>query len=118
MKGFAMKVWAGMAARKTYVVETVISVVVLALLFSHRLTPVTAAAVLVLASGALGATYRSAMKEHQAEVIAVLGEIATAAAAVAGRQLPAAVQQAEAAFEDGSKLVSEVRVDAAGEKAG
>lgn len=114
MKNWISKVWKATAGRRTYLVAGAIAAVTLVLVATHQLTTLRAFEILLFGGSALGASFRKALKNHQAEAMALLEGAALFGAAVASRQVPAALEQASVVVESGRQLVEEVTAECEG----
>lgn len=75
-------IWGWLAGRKTYILAGGVLLVLLALVYLGRLTPETAALVISFAVPLFALTFRSALGSHQAQVLAVLTDVAAVGYAV------------------------------------
>jgi hypothetical protein len=86
-----------LAGRKTYLLAALLVVTVLILVYAGQATPETILPVAMVFAGLISASFRSAIAQHQAEVLQALTAIATAGIDVRQGNKAAAVQVVEKA---------------------
>ena len=104
-------IWGWLAGRKTYILAGIVILIVLALVFFGRLTPTMAAAIAVFALCGFSITFRSALHNHQAQVIAIFQKIADAGGQIHIRNSVVAREDILAAAEDAFGLAQQVRAE-------
>jgi hypothetical protein len=100
------------AAHGMYLLTLVCSIIILAGVFSGRISLDVAMALTLGIITLFAADFRPRLERHQAEVRELLLVIAQAGKATASKNVPAAVEAGVVAVEDGAKLASEVEQEA------
>ena len=103
-----------MAGKKTYLLAGVILLVAAMLGLRDELTPETATFLLVVSVPGFAVTFRSALMRHHQEELMILEELAETGAAVAARNLPAAVEDVVKVAAAGERLVEECQQEQKG----
>jgi hypothetical protein len=97
-----------LTGKKTYLVAGLLLLATVVLLGVGKLTVTTALALVMFAVSLFPVTFRAQLERHQAETLLLLGQIAAGGIALAGKNLPAAERDGEAAAATGLRLVSEL----------
>ena len=103
-----------LAGKKTYLLAGLLVVTVLVLVWVGKLTPETALTVALVFAGLLSAIFRSAIEQHQAQVLQALAAVAEAGVDARAGNKAAAVavlkSEASAAEQLAVELKAEVKV--------
>jgi hypothetical protein len=75
-------IWGWLAGRKTYILAGLVVLTILVLVFLGRLTPEAAYTIALTALAGFAVTFRSALADHQAQVISVLMDVGQLGVAV------------------------------------
>ena len=102
-----VRMW--LSGKKTYLLAALLVVTVLFLVFLGRLTPVAAMTVALVFAGLLSASFRSAIAEHQAQLIAVLMDVGQLGVAARNHDKAAELAAAQGLAKDAAAAAAQVK---------
>lgn len=100
-----MRIRGWLAGRKTYILAGLVVLTILVLVFCGMLTPEAAYTVALVALAGFAVTFRSALADHQAQVISVLMDVGNLGAAVRGHNKEGELAAAQDLAKQGIGLV-------------